>query len=243
MVQLKGIDRRLPRELSGGQQQRVAVARALAADPVVLLLDEPFGALDRFLRLELQAELLRLHRSLGITTVLVTHDQEEAQALASRLVLMNDGRLEQVGTPADLYDHPKTLFANRFIGHASQINAVVTETGPHRAVLRASTSETLVLNRTLDIAVGEQVVVTARPESVRLSLDWVPGSLRVTSLSTVPSGPNLIHDLMLGDGTPLRAAEPRMGTPFRDTASHLYATLDLSRCHLFSAASKRASNT
>ena len=104
---------RLPRELSGGQQQRVAVARALAVKPSALLLDEPFGALDRALRAELQDEFVRLQGDLGITTVMVTHDQEEAQTVADKLVVMNDGKIEQIGTPEEIYDHPASLFVNQ----------------------------------------------------------------------------------------------------------------------------------
>jgi putative spermidine/putrescine transport system ATP-binding protein len=112
LVRLSGYEKRLPRELSGGQQQRVAVARAIAASPSLLLLDEPFGALDRALRFDLQVEMLRLQKSVGITTLIVTHDQDEAQSLASRLVLVNKGRTEQIDSPADVYDRPQTLFAN-----------------------------------------------------------------------------------------------------------------------------------
>ena len=124
-VQLTGLARRLPKQLSGGQQQRVAVARALAVDPTLLLLDEPFAALDRALRLDLQIELVRLQRTLGITTIIVTHDQEEAQALASQLVVMNRGHVEQTGSPTEIYDRPATLFVNGFVGYAGQIRATV----------------------------------------------------------------------------------------------------------------------
>ena len=124
-VQLTGLARRLPKQLSGGQQQRVAVARALAVDPTLLLLDEPFAALDRALRLDLQIELVRLQHTLGITTVIVTHDQEEAQALASQLVVMNRGHVEQTGSPTEIYDRPATLFVNSFVGFAGQIRATV----------------------------------------------------------------------------------------------------------------------
>ena len=110
LVRLEAFANRLPRELSGGQQQRVAVARALAVKPSALLLDEPFGALDRGLRAELQDEFVRLQRDLGITTIMVTHDQEEAQTVADKLVVMSAGRIEQIGTPEEIYDHPASLF-------------------------------------------------------------------------------------------------------------------------------------
>lgn len=125
LVQLKGFGHRLPRELSGGQQQRVAVARAIAGRPSLLLLDEPFGALDRALRFDLQVELLHLQKTLGITTLIVTHDQEEAQSLAGRLVLMNKGNVEQIDTPMAVYDRPRSLFVNTFIGQANVLHGTV----------------------------------------------------------------------------------------------------------------------
>ena len=129
LVRLRPFANRFPPSLSGGQQQRVAVARALATDPAALLMDEPFGALDRALRSELQAELVRMQENVGITTVMVTHDQEEAQAVAEQLVVMNEGRVEQVGSPEEIYDNPASLFVNGFIGHANQIPATVTGRG------------------------------------------------------------------------------------------------------------------
>jgi sulfate transport system ATP-binding protein len=116
LVQLSGLGDRYPSQLSGGQRQRVALARALAAEPNVLLLDEPFGALDAKVRKDLRAWLRRLHDEVHVTTVFVTHDQEEAMEVSDEIVVMNKGRVEQVGTPADIYDHPATAFVMSFIG-------------------------------------------------------------------------------------------------------------------------------
>ncbi|MGN7360845.1 ABC transporter ATP-binding protein [Paenibacillus sp. SAF-054] len=116
MTQLTALTKRYPHQLSGGQQQRVAIARAIANKPKVLLLDEPLGALDLQLRKNLQSELKHLQRSLGITFVYVTHDQEEAMMLSDRIVIMNNGKVEQVGTPREIYATPKTLFAATFVG-------------------------------------------------------------------------------------------------------------------------------
>ncbi len=121
LVQLPGLERRYPSQLSGGQRQRVALARALAIEPRVLLLDEPFGALDAKVRKDLRAWLRDLHRRTGHTTVFVTHDQEEALELADRVAILNDGRLEQVGTPDDVYDHPATPFVCEFLGEANKL--------------------------------------------------------------------------------------------------------------------------
>jgi sulfate/thiosulfate transport system ATP-binding protein len=116
LVQLRGLGNRYPSQLSGGQRQRVALARALAVEPEVLLLDEPFGALDAKVRKDLRAWLRRLHDEVHVTTVFVTHDQEEAMEVSDQVVVMNEGRVEQIGTPAEIYDYPATAFVMSFIG-------------------------------------------------------------------------------------------------------------------------------
>ena len=121
LVQLDGFADRYPAQLSGGQRQRMALARALAIEPRVLLLDEPFGALDARVREDLRAWLRRLHEEVHVTTVLVTHDQEEAMDVADSIVVMNHGQIEQIGTPTDLYDHPASEFVMRFIGHVNRV--------------------------------------------------------------------------------------------------------------------------
>jgi sulfate transport system ATP-binding protein len=121
LVQLNGLEGRLPTELSGGQRQRVALARALAVDPRVLLLDEPFGALDAKVRKDLRRWLRGFHDDIGVTTVFVTHDQEEALELADIVVIMNEGRVEQIGTPQEVYDHPATPFVYEFLGDVNKV--------------------------------------------------------------------------------------------------------------------------
>jgi sulfate transport system ATP-binding protein len=134
LIQLEGLEGRFPSQLSGGQRQRVALARALAIEPRLLLLDEPFGSLDARVRKELRRRLRRLHDELGITGVFVTHDQEEALEVADRVVVMNQGRIEQVGSPSDIYDHPATPFIYQFIGNANvlpcRIRNGLAEIGP-----------------------------------------------------------------------------------------------------------------
>jgi sulfate transport system ATP-binding protein len=121
LVQLEGLAKRYPSQLSGGQRQRMALARALAIEPKVLLLDEPFGALDARVRKELREWLRRLHDDVHVTTVLVTHDQEEAMEVADRVVLMNEGRIEQIGKPRDLYEHPANEFVMSFVGPVNRL--------------------------------------------------------------------------------------------------------------------------
>ena len=133
LVQLDGFAERYPAQLSGGQRQRMALARALAVEPRVLLLDEPFGALDARVREELRDWLRRLHDEVHVTTVLVTHDQEEAMEVASRIVVMNHGQIEQVGTPAELYEHPATEFVISFIGKVNRVGDAFIR--PHEVVI------------------------------------------------------------------------------------------------------------
>ncbi|MBI2061680.1 MAG: ABC transporter ATP-binding protein [Nitrospirae bacterium] len=129
LVQLKGLERRFPSQLSGGQRQRVAVARALAPSPAVLLLDEPFGALDAKVREELREWIRRLHEKTRTTTLFVTHDQHEALEVADRIIVMNHGRIEQDGTPREIFDHPATNFVAEFVGESNFMEADVVEPG------------------------------------------------------------------------------------------------------------------
>jgi sulfate transport system ATP-binding protein len=133
LVRLTGYADRYPSQLSGGQRQRMALARALAVEPRVLLLDEPFGALDAQVRKELRIWLRELHEKVSVTTVLVTHDQEEAMEVADRIVLIRDGRLEQIGTPAECYDHPASEFVLTFLGPATRLGG--TWVRPHDLTL------------------------------------------------------------------------------------------------------------
>jgi sulfate transport system ATP-binding protein len=146
LVQLPGLADRYPAQLSGGQRQRMALARSLAVQPSVLLLDEPFGALDARVRKELRAWLRQLHDEVHVTTVFVTHDQEEAMEVADRIVVMNAGRVEQVGTPRDLYEHPANAFVMGFVGQVTRMGEHLLR--PHDVELRrhpdASTSEAMV---------------------------------------------------------------------------------------------------
>src|SRR5207244_10113074 len=123
-VQFEPLAKRYPSQRSGGQRQRVALARALAVEPKVLLLDEPFGALDAQVRKELRRWLRRLHDEIHITSVFVTHDQEEALEVADRVVVMNHGRIEQIGTPDEVYEHPATPFVLEFLGHVNRLPAI-----------------------------------------------------------------------------------------------------------------------
>jgi sulfate transport system ATP-binding protein len=160
LVQLSGYERRLPDQMSGGQRQRIALARALATEPRVLLLDEPFGALDTRVRVELREWLRVLHEQTHVTTLLVTHDQEEALELSEHVVLLADGRVQQAGSPSELYENPRSGFVASFLGGAKVLTGSVTEG-------RASFAP-IGLSRSVDLADGARVEAFVRPQDVRL---------------------------------------------------------------------------
>jgi spermidine/putrescine transport system ATP-binding protein len=168
MVQLAELGDRSPRQLSGGQQQRVALARALVNRPRVLLLDEPLGALDLKLRKEMQLELKRLQTQLGITFVYVTHDQEEALTMSDRIALMREGRIEQLGSPRELYDRPRSRYVADFIGDTNLLPGTVVETGAGRVSLLVGDARLQgVSDATL--APGAEVWLSVRPEVIRVA--------------------------------------------------------------------------
>lgn len=164
LVHLDHLADRLPRQLSGGQQQRVAVARAIVYDPPVLLMDEPLGALDKKLREQLQIEIARIHRELGVTIIFVTHDQEEALALSDRIAVFNEGRIEQVGTAKELYENPATLFVARFLGDSNVFPGRVDSGG--RIVIGDGWK--LHAPPGHGVASGSRAAIVVRPERLRM---------------------------------------------------------------------------
>lgn len=170
LVKMDNFARRFPIQLSGGQQQRVALARALVNRPTVMLLDEPLGALDLKLRKEMQVELSNLHRELGITFVMVTHDQEEALSLSDRIAVMNMGKIEQIGTPSQIYEHPRSPFVADFIGDTNLFQGQVEST--YGSNLQVITDKGLKIWVKPDSAwqteSSSQVVVSVRPEKIQV---------------------------------------------------------------------------
>ncbi len=167
LVQLSGIHQRKPSQLSGGQQQRVALARALVNEPLVLLLDEPLGALDLKLRKAVQLELKQLQRQLEMTFVYVTHDQEEAMTISDRIAVMNHGRVEQIGTPRQIYEHPLNRFVADFIGETNFLSGAVETVGDMVTVALGEVRAQGVANGH-PLAVGQAVTLTIRPEKINL---------------------------------------------------------------------------
>lgn len=179
LVQLEGYERRKPSELSGGQKQRVAIARALVNNPKVLLLDEPLGALDLQLRRAMQIELKHLQKKLGITFIYITHDQEEAINMSDRIAVMRDGRIEQIGTPDEIYNHPKTSYVATFVGNANILHGVaesiqgenaIVKIGNDRVIVKLETSQqdTKDTGAKQHLTAGENVTLAVRSENILL---------------------------------------------------------------------------
>ena len=211
MVRLPGFGDRRPKQLSGGQQQRVALARAVVIQPSVLLLDEPLSALDRRLRQEMQVELKRIQRETGLTTIFVTHDQEEALALSDNVAILDRGRIVQIGPPAEVYEQPKTRFAAEFLGDTNFFKGAVSN-----GALQLSDGTSL---RTAAALPGNaKAMVAVRPEKMQIVGDGTEvegASNRISARidHVIYAGPALTYVLTAKDGTPLKIfAQNRTGT-------------------------------
>ncbi|MDQ0271784.1 ABC transporter ATP-binding protein [Cytobacillus purgationiresistens] len=174
LVKLSGLEHRYPRELSGGQRQRVAIARALVVEPELLLLDEPLSNLDAKLRHELRLEIKRLQKEIGVTTIFVTHDQEEALSLSDRVVVMNAGKIEQISTPTSIYKHPNTEFVFQFIGKSNSFEGVVADIGQQKVSVQAGEEMIAVdvaniIGEDKNLAIGDEVKLYIRPENIHIS--------------------------------------------------------------------------
>ncbi|MFO1023892.1 MAG: ABC transporter ATP-binding protein [Acetobacteraceae bacterium] len=207
LVQMAHLADRYPRQLSGGQQQRVAIARALAVQPSILLLDEPFAALDKALRLDMQIELKRIQRNAGITTIIVTHDQEEALSMADRVALLNRGKLEQFAAPTEIYDRPATLFVNTFVGTANVLDGRIEAVDSDSYTVVLDVGGTVRAMAPHALAHGAKVKVCLRPEA--LTVTEHPDGLPATVEVGLPLGSSIVHELRLANGTLLKTAAPR----------------------------------
>jgi spermidine/putrescine ABC transporter ATP-binding subunit len=209
LVQLEGLEQRAIRQLSGGQQQRVAIARALAIDPLVLLMDEPLSNLDAQLRRQMRVELRRLQRQVGITTIFVTHDQEEALTLSDRLVVMNRGRIEQAGTPIELYRRPRTPFVAQFLGHPNFLFGTVAERRGAEVTVQLGAQQVHAVYES-PVDHGAPVAVVLRAESAALHQTAPPArvnALRGTIAYAVYLGTSSEYEVRLADGIRVRVIE------------------------------------
>jgi len=171
LVQLRGLEARYPGQLSGGQQQRVAIARALIIEPRVILLDEPLSNLDAKLRLEMRAEIKRLHSDLGLTSIYVTHDQAEALSLSDRIVVMRDGRIVQTGTPAEIHDRPQDLFVADFMGYRNFFPVTITSMDADGTVTGRAGALRIAGRGPVALAPGAPAVAAVRPEDITQTTD------------------------------------------------------------------------
>ena len=207
LVQLEGYEKRKPSELSGGQKQRVAIARALVNNPKVLLLDEPLGALDLQLRRAMQIELKHLQKKLGITFIYITHDQEEAINMSDRIAVMKDGCIEQIGTPDEIYNHPKTSYVATFVGNANILHGAAERIQGENAIVKIGNDRVIVKLETSQqdteekqhLAAGEKVTLAVRSENILLQEATVIGDTgtdhRDTVDISVTGGISDIHDM------------------------------------------------
>ncbi len=215
LVKLNGLEKRKPHQLSGGQKQRVALARALARHPKLLLLDEPLAALDKKLREETQVELMRLQRQLGLTFVIVTHDQDEAMSMADRIGVMKDGRLQQVATPRQLYETPASRWVAEFVGDINLIEGDIRVRDGHRLTVEGRGTGTLFATLPKEPIDSLAVCVAIRPEKIRLSRRGLAAGLNhsggMNSLEGLVDevgylGGRSVYKLKLDHGATLRVA-------------------------------------
>ncbi|MBN3893153.1 MAG: ABC transporter ATP-binding protein [Nostoc sp. JL31] len=224
LVKMESLRSRFPNQLSGGQQQRVALARALVNHPTVVLLDEPLGALDLKLRKEMQVELSNLHKDLGLTFVMVTHDQEEALSLSDRIAVMNQGKIEQVGTPSQIYERPCTSFVADFIGDTNLFSGEIVAVDSSNIKISTKMGLSIVISRAEDTPteLSQAVVVSVRPEKIQLSL--YPPNLPANCfegrlVNVMYLGTHVNYVMELTNGISINVLQPNtFGTlPNRDT--------------------------
>jgi len=214
--------------------RRDALARCLAIDPKVLLLDEPFGALDKNLRLDMQIEVKRLQREYGITTILVTHDQEEALSMADRIAVMAYGSIEQVSSPTEIYDRPQTLFVNQFVGTANVVAGEFVGADHGVATVRVTGGAVLKARETPPLLSGAQVLVSVRPEQLRL--ESAPGDGRIAGVvkAVMPLGPHVVYEVETAGGASLKVSEPRAAAAaLRRPGESVHVAASEAACRVF----------
>ncbi|MFT3822113.1 MAG: ABC transporter ATP-binding protein [Rubrivivax sp.] len=235
LVKMELFAGRYPAELSGGQQQRVALARAFAIEPKILLLDEPFSALDKNLRLDMQIEVKELLKHYGITSIIVTHDQEEALSMADRIVVLNQGRVEQTDTPAGIYSSPASLFVNTFVGHTNLLSATVESAGAD-CMVKLDCGPILSVDVPGDsFDKGSKVLVSVRPENLRLAEAADATSIAARVRQNLPLGPVDVMEVQASDGTGIKLTTPhqRQSRPTAVGSPVNLVILDPQACSVF----------
>jgi ABC-type Fe3+/spermidine/putrescine transport system ATPase subunit len=216
MVRLPGSEKKLPSQLSGGQQQRIALARAIVFEPEVLLLDEPLSALDANMREDMRVEIKKIQKETGITAIFVTHDQEEALSMSDRIVVMNAGVVEQIGTPGEVYDRPATAFVANFLGKANMLPGSVTAMDGTMATIALASGHTVRAASPKPLAPGSAVTVVIRPQKLMVGAAAVANRLAARIVSTSYLGGNAVYEIDIGGNTPVRANTLIDGQPLRE---------------------------
>ncbi|MBG1265211.1 ABC transporter ATP-binding protein [Nostoc sp. WHI] len=228
LVKMESLRSRFPHQLSGGQQQRVALARALVNRPTVVLLDEPLGALDLKLRKEMQVELSNLHKDLGLTFVMVTHDQEEALSLSDRIAVMNQGKIEQVGTPSQIYERPQTSFVADFIGDTNFFSGEIVAVNSSEVQISTKTGLSIIISRAEDTPteISQSVVVSVRPEKIQLSLyqpNLPTNCFEGRLINVMYLGTHVNYVVKLTNGISINVLQPNTFGGFPDRDTPIYA--------------------
>jgi spermidine/putrescine transport system ATP-binding protein len=239
LVKMESFANRYPSQLSGGQQQRVALARALVNRPAVLLLDEPLGALDLKLRKQMQVELSNLHQDLGLTFVMVTHDQEEAMSLSDRIAVMHEGRIEQIGTPQEIYECPQTAFVADFIGDTNLLAGRVEACDRATLTVRTKSNLKIVVQQSdkWNGNTGDSAVVSVRPEKIYLNLyqpDVSVNCFEGRLKHTMYMGTHVHYVVELSSGDLITVRQPNTGGSFPDPHTPIYAYWGTTDCLVLS---------
>ncbi|NJO79935.1 MAG: ABC transporter ATP-binding protein [Cyanobacteria bacterium RM1_2_2] len=235
LVQLGHLAKRYPSELSGGQQQRVAIARALAVEPKLMLLDEPFSALDKNLRLDMQIEIRRLLSKQGVTAILVTHDQEEAMSMSDRIAVMSQGEIHQFDAPSQIYDQPGTLFVSTFVGTCNLLPAKVIGRDAAGCLVQVAGGRLLVAPQ--PSLQGEELLLAIRPENLRIQTQPSTHRLAGTVELCLPLGSVMVYEVQIALDTKIKVTQPRIpGIPPFEPGDDIYLELVAPQaCSLFPA--------
>ncbi|MES1026131.1 ABC transporter ATP-binding protein [Gloeocapsa sp. BRSZ] len=239
LVQLSHLAKRYPSELSGGQQQRVAIARALAVEPKLMLLDEPFSALDKNLRLDMQIEIRRLLSEQGITAILVTHDQEEAMSMSDRIAVMSQGTIHQFDTPSQIYDQPATLFVSTFVGTCNLLPGKLVERDTSDCLVEVPGGGKLRVANHDTLQSHNDVLLAVRPENLRIQTQPTTHSLPTIVEMCLPLGAVMAYEVQIAPNTKVKVTQPRLpGSRPLQQGQQIYLELASPQaCALFPAVS------
>lgn len=239
LVQLGHLAKRYPSELSGGQQQRVAISRALAVEPKLMLLDEPFSALDKNLRLDMQIEIRRLLSEQGVTAILVTHDQEEAMSMSDRIAVLLDGEIHQFDSPSQIYDHPATLFVSSFVGTCNHLSSQIVGRESGNYVVKLPGGGQVKVAHGVSLAPDTEALFAVRPENLRLEPHPGPYRIPGTVEICIPLGATITYEVSIAPNKAIKVTQQRIaGTRSLQKGEKVYLEpVSPSACALFPAAS------